>query len=289
MTMKKTLFILLLLSFAVVVTAQPQHNSKKRGEAVAIGIRGGATLPNYVYPGNPALDTLGFDVLTSRIRPMLGINVEIPLLDGWIYVAPEVDWVGRGDRRLYRSDLWNTIVCYEVRVNYLEARLPVSVAIPATSWLKPYFFAAPTFGLVMPTITDKGPLGSGISQTSDNNIQGFVNSNVAINANNMAQYDFGALAGAGLRFTMTFPRFSLVVKMEAGYYLGFNDTYSEAEHNDQAPAINVNAYNINWVRNNRGLEAAITVALPLKFAPGDACSHWSKGVYPSSKNYNYGF
>ena len=105
----------------------------------------------------------------------------------------------------------------------------------------------------------------------------------------MAQYDFGALAGAGLRFTMTFPRFSLVVKMEAGYYLGFNDTYSEAEHNDQAPAINVNAYNINGVRNNRGLEAAITVALPLKFAPGDACSHWSKGVYPSSKNYNHGF
>lgn len=283
--MKKTLFILLMLSMAVAVTAQPQRNSKNRGEAVAIGIRGGANLGSYLYPENPSLNDLGFDVLSSRIRPVVGVNVEIPLMNGLFYVAPELDLVGRGDCRAYHSDLWDTDVSYQVRVNYLEARLPVSVAVPATSWLKPYFFAAPSFGLALPTI---GPLTSEITQFSHDNPQSF-NNKVAIDSSNMAPYDFGVMGGAGLRFTFTFSRFSLVLKMEAGYYLGFKDTYSEAEHNDQAPAVNVNAYNIEGARINRGLEAAITIALPLKFAPGDACSRWSNGVYPSSRHYNHGF
>jgi len=285
--MKKTLLILLILSLTAVATAQPQ-NRKNHGEAVAIGLRGGANLPRFVYPENLELDTLGFDVLTSRIRPVVGVNLEIPLLDGWLYIAPEIDLVGRGDRRLYHSDTWNTDVSYQVKVNYLEARLPVSVAFPVSSWLKPYFFAAPSFGLALPTFADKGVLSSGITHTDLGTPSHFADT-IAISASNMAAYDFGLMAGAGLRFTFTFSRFSLVLKMEAGYHLGYKDTYSEAEHNDHVPAVNVNAYNINGKRLNSGLEAAFTIALPLKFAPGDACSHWSKGVYPSSKRYNHGF
>ena len=277
-----------MLSLAAVATAQPQTNSKNRGEAVAIGIRGGATLPWYAYPGNSELDGLGFDATTSRIRHVAGVNVEFPLLNGLLYVAPEIDLAGRGDSRVFHSDLWDTDVRYRVQVNYLEARLPVSVAIPVNSWLKPYVFAAPSFGLALPAIMEQGPYASGISQTSLANPPVFADT-VAIDSSNMAPYDFGVMAGAGLRFTFTFSRFSLVVKMEAGYHLGFKDTYSEAEKNDQAPAVNVNAYNIKGSRLNQGLEAAVTIALPLKFAPGDACSRWSSDVYPQSRKRHRGF
>lgn len=283
--MKKTLLILLMLSMAVVATAQTPRNSKNRGEAVAIGIRGGAILSSFVYPEAPALDTLRFDVLGSRIHPVLGVNVEFPLMNGLFYIAPEIDLAERGDRRVYHSDLWNTDVKYKVKVNYLEARLPMSVAVPVNSWLKVYFFAAPSFGLTLPTV---GPLTSEISLLSTDNPQS-INNTVAIDSSNMAPYDVGMMSGAGLRFTFTFSRFSLVLKTEVGYYRGRKDTYSLDEHYDQAPAVNVNAYNISGSRNNRGLEAAITIALPLKFAPGDACSRWSNGVYPSSRHYNHGF
>lgn len=283
--MKKTLFILLILSLAIGMAAQPKSNSKSRSEAVAIGIRGGGNLASFAYPGDFARDTLGFDVLTSRIRPVLGINVEIPLMDGLVYIAPEVDLVGRGDRRVFHNDVWNTDVSYQVRVNYLEARLPVSVAFPATSWLKPYFFVAPSFGLALPKV---GSFNSEIAQLSLANPPLFADT-LAIDSSNMAPFDFGVMAGAGLRFTFTFSQFSLVVKLEAGYHLGLNDTYSEAEHTDQASAVNVNAYNINGTRNNRGIEAAITIALPLKFAPGDACSRWSSDVYPRSRKHHTGF
>lgn len=277
----------MILSLSAVVTAQSERNSKNRDEAVAIGIRGGAALPWFDYPGNPELNGLGFDTPINRMRPVVGINVEIPLLGGWLYVAPEIDLVGRGDSRVFHSDLWDADVRYQVRVNYLEARLPVSVAFPVSSWLKPYVFAAPSFGLALPALMESGPLASGITQASIDTA--LFADTVAIGASNMAPYDFGVMAGAGLRFTFTFSRFSLVLKVEAGYHLGFKDTYSEAEHNDQAPALNVNAYNIQGKRQNRGLEAAVTLALPLRFAPGDACSHWSKGVYPTSRNHRHGF
>ncbi len=281
-TMKKSLMTLMILAFSVTLFAQQSHRpGKNRGEAVAIGIRMGGNLASYAYPNTAHLDTLGSDTLTTRIRPVLGLNVEIPLLDGLVYVAPEIALAGRGDARVFHSDNWDTEVCYRAKVYYLEARLPVAVAFPVSPWLKPYVFAAPSFGVAL-------PMGGSINQFSCDDPQSF-NDVVSIDSSNMAPYDFGLMAGAGLRFTIDFSRFSLVVKAEAGYHIGFKDSFSEAEHTDQAQAANVNAYNINGQRLNRGIEAAIIVSLPLKFAPADACGHWSSSVYSSSRSGHRGF
>ena len=101
------------------------------------------------------------------------------------------------------------------------------------------------------------------------------NQSVGVSTSNMAPYDFGLLLGGGLRFTIDFNSFALVVKAEGGYHLGFFDTYSEQEHLNQAQAVNVNAYNINGSRLNRGIEAAITIAIPLDFHSSDDCFYWS--------------
>ena len=39
-------------------------------------------------------------------------------------------------------------------------------------------------------------------------------------------------------------------------------------------------------RLNRGWEMRLSVVLPLKFPPGDACSGWSRDVYPLSRKGN---
>ena len=51
--------------------------------------------------------------------------------------------------------------------------------------------------------------------------------------------------------------------------------------------MNVNAYNINGKRLNRGIEAAITVSIPLDFRSGDDCFYWSE--IEKRKNKNRGF
>lgn len=281
--MKKTIFTLLVLMLACFATAQ-QHDNQ-RGEKVAIGIRAGGNLPSYFYTDNDDLNALGNDTLLKRFRPMLGINVEIPLLGGIVYVAPEVSFTQRGDSRLFHSATLDTLVRFQARVNYLEARLPISIAIPVSRSFKPYVFAAPSFGLALPSV---GPFVSEIRQYSFNTQQ--LNNVVAVDSSNMAPYDYGVTLGAGLRFNLDFSSFSMIVKLEGGYYLGFRDTYSEQEHLNQAQAQNTNAYNVKGQRLNRGIEAALSIAIPLDFHPKDDCFYWADMEKRKNKNRGlYGF
>ena len=227
-------------------------------------------MASYAYLGDPEKEGLDYDSLLYRIRPVFGLTVEIPV-GKYLYVAPEVLLAGRGDARLFESTVWQAPVRYQAKVNYLELCVPVSLAIPVNKVVHPYIFAAPSIGLTL-------PMGS-ISQYALDKPQSF-NQSVAIDSSNMALYDFGVMAGAGVRFNVDFSTFSLVFKLDAGYYYGFHDTYSPMEHNDQAPAANVSAYNIRGARLNRGIACRFGVVLPLKFLPGDACSNWSDDVYP---------
>ena len=282
--MKKTIFTIVVLMLACVVTAQQHDNN--RGEKVAIGVRVGGNLPSYYYTDNDELNDLGYDTLMNRVRPMFGINVEIPLLGGVVYVAPEVSFTQRGDSRLFHSAPIDTLVRYQARVNYLEARLPISIAIPVSKSFKPYVFAAPSFGLAMPSV---GPFNSEIRQYSFDQPQSLDNE-VAVDSSNMAPYDFGVTMGAGLRFNINFTSFSMVVKLEGGYHMGFLDTYSNQEHINQAQAANANAYNVRGKRLNRGIEAALTIAIPLDFHPKDDCFYWSEVEKRKNKNRGlYGF
>lgn len=266
MTKRLIIGILILMT----VPALAQHRGTH--DVVSLGIKGGGNVASYQY-ADLALDTLGFDRFVNRVRPMGGLSLEIPL-GKYLFLAPEVMLVGCGDARRFESALYDTLVCYRAKTYYLESRLQLAVAIPVNKWMKPYLFAAPSFGVTMPM--------GGIQQYSLDKKKRLDHS-VEINSGNMAPYDIGALVGGGMRFMIDFDRFSLAVKMEAAWHLGFLDTYSSAEHYDQSQALNVNAYNVKGERLNRGLEATVTVAMPLKILPGDACSGWSKGQYPTSR------
>lgn len=262
--MKRLVLVILILTATLQGMAQRGFNNKGRKDVVAVGVKLGGSLARYSYFGQPALDTLDYDAFIKRVRPLVGVNVEFPI-GGVLYVAPEVTLAGRGDARLFESHIWDTLVSYKAWVNYLEFRLPVSVAVPVSHWLKPYVFASPAFGLTL-------PLGKISQQSLDSTSFSHA---VAIDSSNMALHDISLLLGAGTRFTIDFDRFSLVVKVEAGYHFGCLDTYSPMEHTDQAQAVNVNAYNIQGMRKNRGWEASITISLPLKFYR-DACFYGSR-------------
>lgn len=271
----KKLLVGILVMLSVTMVAQQKRSTH---QAIALGIKGGVNLSFFKYFGDPDKNALPFDSFQHRLRPLLGVSAEIPLGD-YFFMAPEVMLTGRGDARLFESATWNALMRYQAKTYYLEARLPMAFCYSVTPKLRPYVFAAPVFGLTM-------PMGS-IAQRFPGNPQN--THSVAIDSSNMATYDVGVMTGAGVRFMIDFDRFSLAIKVEAGYHFGMLDTYSWTEHHDQAPAVNVNAYNVKGKRRNRGLEASVTVALPLRFLPGDACSSFSSKNRTRHRLGSYGF
>lgn len=277
--MKRIALFIVFLCCCCSLHAQFYSGSSHARKAMGIGAVGAVNLANFAYPNDISKNGLDYDSLLYRIRPVFGLTVEIPV-GKFLYVAPEVLLASRGDARLFESTVWNTLVRYQAKMNYLELRVPVSLAIPVCKTVHPYIFAAPSFGLTLP----KGE----IIQYSLDKPQSF-NQSVAIDSSNMALYDAGVMAGAGVRFNADFSTFSLVFKLEAGYYFGILDTYSPMELQDQAAAVNVNAYNTQGKRLNRGLECRFSIVLPLKFLPGDACSSFSSNNRTRHRLGSYGF
>lgn len=272
--MKKLLLYIVLFSCCCSSYAQRRSAPTVGPKAIGIGVIGGTNLASFSYFGDQDKQGLDYDSLFYRIRPLAGLTVEIPLGD-YFYIAPEVVLAGRGDARLFQSIIWNNSqVRYQAKPYYLELQVPMSMVIPLSKTIQPYVFASPGFGLTL-------PVGE-ITQYSLDKPQSFSHT-VAIDSSNMALYDASITAGAGIRFNIDLSTFYLAFKLEAGYHHGFLDTYSPMEHNDMATAANVNAYNVKGKRYNRGWELRLSVVLPLKFPPGDACSNWSRDVYPISR------
>lgn len=273
---------------------QAEARARHSYNAVGIGIKGGLSLPNYHYIGYGDLNALDADTLwRNRIRPVGGLTVEIPMSDHF-YVSPELLYAQRGDARLFFNVPSQKLIRYVAKINYLDFRLPFSYVIPIKGPLKPYVFAGVEFCLVMPTIhlDSLPPL---LHDSIDINLSGsFVQDEIEVEVNNanMFPFDLGLFGGVGARYTLEFARFALVLKLEASYSVGLLNTYSVLERESGVPAANLGTGGTHYSlgqRYNRGIECLFSVVLPLKFRPGDACSHWSNEVYHTSKRGHKSF
>lgn len=280
--LRKTILILFAMALALPTMAQVQ--------SVGIGLKGGVNMPEYHYSSND-LNTLGRDPeFSHRIRPSGGIQVEIPVGE-LLYLSPELMFVSRGDLRNFHNIPTNTDLTYLAVVNYLDLRIPVGYVFPVTSFFQPYVFVGPDFGMVFPYIKTKNldlNLAGAFTETDAGVVE--------VNKSNMAPFDVAAFGGVGFRFNIDFGSFVLVTKLEAAYSYGFLNTFSKDEMNSQVPAANLGTGGTHYSlgkRNNRGVEAMLSVVLPLNFhierGGGDACSNWSKDVYPTRSRGHRGF
>ena len=286
--MRKWFLMLIAMMLALPMTAQFAAESRlsQSKKPIGIGVKLGAAIPHYHYleRGNMPedLNLLPFDTLYKRrVRPIAGVQVEIPLGNN-AYFAPELLWVQRGDRRLYHNIPSNDTLCYDAKVNYLDLRLPISVVIPVKGPVQPYLIGGVEASVVMPYMKIdtlfKKPLETPMVINLSGNITQGTDS-VSVNKNNMSPFDFGVFGGAGVRYTMEFKRFSLVLKLEGVYSVGLHNTFSYSEMQSQTHAVNLGNggthYSVGY-RLNRGWECAFSVLLPLRFKPGDACSSFDR-------------
>ena len=284
--MKKWFLILVMMMVVVPLTAQigAESRFKPVHNPISIGIKGGVLLPHYHYRSRGAmpedLNELPYDSLLHRIRPLVGVQVEIPMGD-FAYFAPELIWAKRGDSRLFYSIPADSLLTnYKAKVNYLDLRLPIEVVIPIKGPAQPYLFGGVDVGLVLPYILIDTVFNKPLSTPIEMNLSGEIaqETTVMVNKGNMSPFDFGVFGGAGVRYTLEFERFSLLLKLEAAYSMGLHNTYSKLEQQSQAPAVNLGNegthYSVGY-RYNRGWECNFSVMLPLHFKTGDACSSFA--------------
>lgn len=266
--MKKYIFLLVCLfvccsafSQGMVFNKFEYRKGVDRSRAVIIGLKGGVSFANMYY-SDKNLKSLTMSLL---VRPDYGIFVEVPLKYN-IAVGMDILKTGKGTDISYNShgDV-NSPVRYTIKSDYLDVRIPVSYKFIVTYEFMPFVYVAPYASYC---------LGGEISlnQKKYYEYDQDINTTIDIGNANMRQFDFGAVVGAGLRYDFNFTSFSIVTKIEAGYNFGLRNTYSKMEmengfgnnptnHN----IVNVNAYNLQGKRFNRGFEAMISIGLPLKF------------------------
>jgi len=142
---------------------------------------------------------------------------------------------------------------YKLDAKYAEFTLPLAFTFQ-TSLVQPYLLGGPVFGIAR---------GGYISYSMDGKSY-----ETKINKSNLSSYAFGVFLGAGLKYPLSIKEFAIIPGLEAGYHLGFSNTFGKKELSEEANAINtdspdIGGYNISGSRNNRGFELGVTLSIPL--------------------------
>ena len=167
-------------------------------------------------------------------------------VSNYFAIRPEIDFIGRGTSLKFED------ISYKLDAQYVDLRLPLIVSFAPNSAVNPYLFVAPEV-----CIARKGEI------TYKSNLTGKITTDLA--EGNIRPYDVGVIGGLGLEIPIRIDNFRFSIAAEAGYNLGLLDTFSDDELDGDAIVLNPTPYTYTpeSSRNNRGIEAAVTISFPL--------------------------
>ena len=235
----------------------------QKDDHVSLGVKGGVNMPRMLYLDNAYLSKLP---QAAKFTPTGGVFVDIPIGE-IIAIAPEFDYVERGTDITYIHNS-GMQVHYALSVKYVDFRLPLEVRIPIEPYVQPYL-----------TVGAEGGMRLGGSIHIDRNEPAPLDATIDVGDANMTLFHAGVFTGLGVRSLVSIGDFDLLLKLSATYHQGFLDTYTESEKEESVPAVNVNAYKITGGRMPRGLEICLSIGIPLKPRPDDACRSFSRDRY----------
>jgi hypothetical protein len=160
-------------------------------------------------------------------------------------IRPEVDYIGRGVSLKYED------ITYKMDAKYVDFRLPLIVSIAPHSAINPYIFVAPELCLAR-----DGGITYKSNQTGEISTE--------ISDANISSYDIAAIGGIGIELPLNLGQFRMSLAAEAGYSIGFFDTFSKDELGGEATLLNPSPYILapESSRNNNGIEFVVSISIP---------------------------
>lgn len=264
--------IWMLLGFSMVSFGQMSGN-KAVDKTVSLGLKGGVNMPRMLYFQNEALSQLP---QAYTFTPTGGLFVDIPLGEA-VVLAPEVMYVQRGTDMTYEHRS-GAEVHYTMSASYVDLRLPLEIRWPVSNYFQPYLVVGAEggmrlFGQIHMDRTD--PIA--MDETID------------VGDANLALIHAGALAGVGIRSRVNIGASYLLLKLSVTAHQGLLDSYAKGEKEGTSDPLNVNAYQITGYRLPQGLEACLSVGIPLKARQDDACATFAKDRYRRHTNRGHLF
>lgn len=233
-------------------------HKRDRGSVPTIGIKGG--LSNYYMSfAYDNYNKLHNDIV---LKPGFGLYIEYPVKKlRHLTIGGDIMMIEKGFQKSFkfRGDMPEID---RIKANYLDVRIPVSYYFLPNELLSPYLFVAPDFGYCY---------GGEFSKKFPENPE-YDNSVDVSDSDAMNAFDISLAIGGGLRYNIHFEVFTMVLKLDASFNLGFIDTNGASE----SIYVDNIAYHVkDDSRRNRGVELMFSIGIPLKFnRMHDSCWGW---------------
>jgi OOP family OmpA-OmpF porin len=233
----------LFLSALMPFTAQAQEELDFQENSAScntyVGLKGGLNFPSFSY-SNSELDAYKSELYYTT---SWGIFAEFPLNgQNTFSLRPEVNFLTRGQH------IKDKEINYKMDAQYLDIYLPFVYTFRGQekASVNPFVLIAPAAGFATGGEIKLDGLKTDVSDASLNPFHAGI---------------YGAL---GVKFPVYVDNRELLsIGLELGYYLGLTDTYSAKERDGEAEALNMKLYEIEGTRKHGGLQAQVSVSVPL--------------------------
>ncbi len=217
-----------------------------------LGVRGGLNLSDMVYSHRPVHRYKH----VWQPQGMLGLFGHFQLGESNFSLRPEVTVIGRADSLVWKD------VEYRMKAHYADFRLPIvyNFRFRNSCW-SPYLMVVPEFCMAY---------GGRISYHADDFPNGVT---AKVTRADINDYDAGVMLGLGMDILVKTDGMPLLLSLEGGYNIGLLNTFAQREIKDNpdiaADSRSIIANNFFgaelWqeTRNNRGIEIAMRLALPI--------------------------
>lgn len=285
--MRKTFILLILgLLYGFQIQAQfakPLRNGRqtcRNTSALSLGVSGGFAANDMVYTAVKTSPLQGF------YAPTIGLAAEYDK-PKWLSVGLNASYAIRGTNEKtetkFLTSFTNTAsarVNYQMRLNGLELRLPVTLYLGYDDTWRPYVYVAPRLSL-----WTGGSLHW--ERNYDDGSYPPLVFDTTLNKATVRPYDFSVAAGLGLSRRVLMGRTQLFVKLDVSYGISVMDTFAQketdaAESTQNADVSGGSGFVFHgWgdigherlgKRHLQNLEARLTIMLPLRKHLKDACA-----------------
>ena len=273
--MKKTQIIIAFLLGVSLVSFGQSSKDNGSDKTISLGLKGGVNMPRMLYFQNKSLSELA---QAFTITPTGGLFVDIPLGEALVF-APEAVYVQRGTDMTYEHHSGAT-VHYSMAASYADVRLPFELKLPVSPYFQPFLVVGAEVGMRL-----FGQIHLDRTAPIDLDVT------MDVGDANLALIHAGALAGLGVRSKINLGAQEILLKLSVTAHQGLLDSYAPGEKDGTVAAQNVNAYQIAGLRLPQGLEACLSIGIPLKAHEEDACATFSKDRrwFRHSRKTSFGF